>query len=413
MPGPIAPAHVPLGRGAVYLRGVVLLSVYLLGFLAMSSGVDTSERHLSEVGTLARAYYALSLFVVGGGDLGTPVGGPLWGRLALWGAYFLAPAITASAVIETALRILNPLALRVRRLSDHVIVGGAGRLAQLYVQQLRARDPNIPVVVVERNPACPQIAELQAFPRVYVVLGDVSGAGVLESVGVSRAQRVMLLTNDDFGNLDAAARILARAPHLRGCIVAHVADLGFLHAVPSALLGAGYQVFNSLELAAVRLVEGQLLERFESTEYSDLVIIAGFGRFGQTVLHQLQRLATGSFSSVVILDVQAERQAVTFAEQPGFGDYPCHVLQGDIGDVRVWRQIDGLIANDEGDPVIVVGTGDDGANLHLALDLIRRYPGAHITVRSFAASPFAREVAAASGLHLFALSELIAESMPE
>ncbi|MCA9686213.1 MAG: hypothetical protein KC457_28855, partial [Myxococcales bacterium] len=79
----------------------------------------------------------------------------------------------------------------------------------------------------------------------------------------------------------------------------------------------------------------------------------------------------------------------------------------------VWRQIDGLIANDEGDPVIVVGTGDDGANLHLALDLIRRYPGAHITVRSFAASPFAREVAAASGLHLFALSELIAESMPE
>src|SRR5690606_23500220 len=130
--------------------------------------------------------------------------------------------------------------------------------------------------------------------------GDIASDEVFAAVGIARARRVMLLTGDDFANLDAAARILAHAPWLRGRVVAHVANLGFMRAVPRTKLGAHYETFNSLESAAVDLVTHRLLAQFEATENRDLVILAGFGRFGQTVLDQLQTHADGWFSAVVL-----------------------------------------------------------------------------------------------------------------
>src|SRR5690606_26963330 len=126
-------------------RGLALVAVFSAGFIGLASGVELSERDLSEVGLWAKAYYALGLFVVGGLDLGTPHGGPAIGRALVWASYFLAPLITASALIETALRILNPLALRARRLQGHVIIAGASRLALVYAKRLRELDPHVPI----------------------------------------------------------------------------------------------------------------------------------------------------------------------------------------------------------------------------------------------------------------------------
>nr|WP_255216281.1 NAD-binding protein [Pseudenhygromyxa sp. WMMC2535] len=405
-------ARAKLDRAAVYLRAAALATAFALGFLGLCSGVDLSERPLADEGLWAKAYYALSLFVIGGTDLGTPIGGPAWGRAILWAAYFFAPLITASALVETALRILNPAALRVRRLRGHVIVGGGGRLALLYVKRLRETEPHVPVVVVERDPAAPRLAELQGVYKVTIVLGDVRSDELLTAVAVERARRVMLLTGEDFANLDAAARIAARAPALHGHIAAHVSDLGFMHALPPGA-ATDYEIFNGLESAAVHLVKESLLARFESTAYRDLVILAGFGRFGQTVLDQLQTHASGSFSAVILVDLEAEAEARRFAERPGFGDYACHVIEGHVGDSLIWSAVDEVMAREIGDPVIVVGTGFEGTNLHVALDLIRRYPGAHITVRTFGQSPFTRQVAEATGLHPITLGRLIAGAMPQ
>ena len=55
--------------------------------------------------------------------------------------------------------------------------------------------------------------------------------------------------------------------------------------------------------------------------------------------------------------------------------------------------------------MIIVGTGDESTNLHTALDLRRRYPEAHITVRSFARSPFAKDVATRARLQPFELGD--------
>ncbi|PRP93114.1 voltage-gated potassium channel [Enhygromyxa salina] len=394
------------------LRGGALALVFLAGFIGLSSGVEVTERELGELGYWAKAYYALGLFVVGGVDLGTPHGGPTAGRALLWSAYFLAPTLTASALVEATLRLLNPRARRLRRLQGHVIVGGAGRLSLLYIKKLRELDPHVPLVVIERDPNRASLGELEHAYNATVIIGDISSDEVLQSVGIAHARRVMLLTGDDFGNLDAASRILKRMPWQRGNIIAHVADLGFLRAVPAETIDAGFTTFNGLEFAAIHLVEQRLIARFETTEHRDLVVLAGFGRFGQTVLHQLQDKASEVFGAVILLDLEAEANALKFAESPGFGDYPRHVIQGHVRHLAIWQQIDEIIAGDIGEPVIVVGTGDEGTNLHTALDLRRRYPNAHITVRSFGHSPFAKGVAAKTGLQPFELAELISSSMP-
>jgi voltage-gated potassium channel Kch len=411
--GLIGPARGRLGPRSLYLRGALLLAVFLAGFGGMASGVEVSERALSEVSLWAKAYYVLGLFVVGGLDLGTPHGGPAVGRALLWAAYFLAPLITASALIETALRILNPLALRVRRLHGHVIIGGGGRLARLYVKRLRELDPEVPIVVVERDPNKPGIGELQAIYRTLVIIGDITSDGVFESVGLARARRVMLLTGDDFANLDAAARVVNKTPQLRGRVVAHVSDLGFLRAVPRAALGTTYETFNSLEYAAVDLVRQRLLARFEATVQTDLVILVGFGRFGQTLLDQLQTHADGYFGKVVLIDTHARLNARSFAESPGFSEgHEVKVIEGHVRHPEVWQQVDEIAGPELGPPTIVVGTGDDGLNLQVALDVIHRYPDAHVTVRSFGDSPFAAEVAASTGVQPFHLAEFITNSMP-
>lgn len=412
--GLIGPARGRLGPRSWTLRGFLLLAVFVAGFVGLASGVEVSERDLADTNLLAKAYYALGLFVVGGLDLGTPHSGPLFGRVLVWAAYFLAPLITASAVIETAMRILNPLSLRARRLSDHVIVGGAGRLSRLYVRRLRELDPDVAIVVVERDANNARIGEFQAAFRALVIIGDIASDEVFEAVGISRARRVMLLTGDDFANLDAAARLLTKAPQLRGRIVAHVADLGFMRAVPQTRLGDHYDTFNSLEFAAVDLVKQRLIERFLATDYRDLVILAGFGRFGQTVLDQLQTHAAGCFGKVVLIDIDARLNARTFAESPGFANgYERRIIEGHLRHPEVWQEVDAIVRGDVGAPTIIVGTGDDGLNLQVALDLIRRYPEAHVTVRSFAESPFAAEVAAETGVLPFRLAELISHSMPK
>lgn len=404
----------------VLARVALPVLVFLVAWLAMMGGAEVSERELGDLhenfaaGVATRAYYALSLFVVGGIDLGPPVAGPLPARVALWLSYFAAPVVTAGVLVETALRMLSPVTFRLRRIRGHVIVVGAGRLGLLYVRRLRARNPRVPIVVVERDPTNPRLSELVESYRALPVIGDVGSDDILGALHLARARRVMLLTGRDFVNLDAAAKIVSSLPELRGKVVAHVSDLGFLHAIPEAEHAAGYETFNKLEAAAIHLVQEHLLARFDATDHLDQVILVGFGRFGQTVLHQLQTHALGKFGVVVIVDLEATVHADTFGATVGFDPaYDHEVIDGHLGHPAVWTAVDAAVGRESGAPTIVVGTGDDGGNLHAALDLVKRYPGAHIVVRSFGPSLFAERVSAEVGLHPFTLAHLVGEGMPE
>lgn len=400
--------------GSFIWRVVAFAVVYAAALAALSAGVGVSERDLSEAGIFSRAYYALGLFLLGGLDLGVPTGGPALARSVLWVAYFAAPLITFTAILETALRLLLPLALRVRPPSDHVVVAGAGRLGRLYLQELRKRDRRRNIIVVERDRNHPAFGELQEIERVQLLRGDITSDQVLEGLNLRRAHRVLLLTGDDFANLDAAAKILRLAPGLAGQVVIHVSELGFMRQTAGSTVARQNEVFNGHEFAARRLVREHLGERFRRTPYRDLVVLAGFGRFGQSVLYQLQEEAPGMFGPVVILDHEASKSVRTFNEEPGFaGDYEPVVVDGDLLDPDLWRKVGERVSLEEHPPVVIIGSGDDSTNVHAALTVCRSHPDALVIVRSFRASPFMDEVLREYGAYPFNLGELIGDGMPE
>lgn len=420
MPDPAVggPAPRPGGARPVWRpflwRGSALLLAFLAGWLGLLLGVGVTERDLAATGIAERAYYALGLFVLGGLDIGTPMGGPVAGRALLWFAYFAAPLITASALLEAAVRLIGPLTLRVRPLRDHIVLGGAGRLTVLYVRKLRRQDPRRTVVVVERNPDHPSLENLREVHRALVVIGDVTNDDVLTRLRVDRARRVLFLTGNDFVNLDGAAKVLRMAPGSEGRIVAHVSDLGFIRETSESTVARKCDVFNGHEFAATALVRDHLVERFRATADRDLVVLAGFGRFGQTVLDQLQRNAPGSFGRVVIIDEVASAKVRIFAHQPGFDDdYQRSVIDGDLLDPGVWREVGEVVRKDGRAPVVILGSGEDGTNLHAALLVKKQHPGALVIARSFQASPFTEETARESGIEAFDLAGLIEQGMPE
>ena len=395
-------------------RGGPFVVVYLAALVGFMMGVGVSERDLTLATTATKAYYALGLFVVGGMDIGTPVGGPAIARALLWLSYFLAPLLTATAILEAALRMLAPLALRYRLLDAQVVIAGCGNLALLYLRRLRDLEPGARVVVVERDPVHARISEFRDLHGAGVVPGDITSDAILARLGLHRVKRALLLTGNDFTNLDAAAKILRMAPNLRNRLVVHVSDLGFMKSVADTSVVRDCETFNGHEFAAFHLVKDNLLSRFRSTTYPDLVVLAGFGRFGQTVLHQLQEHALGSFGKVVIVDFIATKSARLFAEQPGFAPgYETEIIDGDLRDPLVWAQVSDIIEADRGDPVVVVGSGEDGTNLHVALDVSKQCPNAYIIARSFRESPFAADVSLDAGVHPFNIAELISVGMPD
>jgi len=396
-------------------RATFLVVVFVMGMLSFEMGVGVTDRPgVPEGGTLTHAYYALGLFVLGGLDLGVPVAGPAVGRAMLWFTYFAAPAITASAVTEAVLRAMRPQRWALMRLHDHVVFAGAGKLTMQALRKLRARWPRKPVVIVERSADHPSLDEAQTLYDAVVVVGDIASDGLLATLRLERADRFLALTGDDFVNLDAAAKILAYAPHLEHRIVAHVSDLHFLHVVEDTRLSRAVTVFNTHQIAAERLVQQHLLSHFRNTKPLDTVVIGGFGRFGQTVLDQLQRHAEDCFDRVVIVDVECSRRTLVFEEQVGFAEHHAyHVIDGDIADPAVWKDIDERYDLSGKEPALVIGSGDDGTNLHVAMWLKAKWPSSLVVARSFRRSAFAEEVSADRDINFFSVAGLVDESIPE
>jgi len=173
------------------------------------------------------------------------------------------------------------------------------------------------------------------------------------------------------------------------------------------------QIFNGHQIAASHLVQTSVLDHFRRTEPRDLVILAGFGRFGETILSELQSRAAGNFDHVVIIDVDAERRAMVFDEQIGFtDDYRRDILSGDLRDPALWRSLAERVDLVEAEPVFVLGSGVDRTNLRTALWLAQKYPKAFVMARSEARWSFAEEVSREVGIHTFSVAELVTQSMP-
>ena len=379
------------------------------------AGTPLSERpDVVSSGILTKAYYALGFFVVGGLDVGTPNGGPIWAQTLLWIAYFGAPLLTASAVIEAIFQVLSPSRWQLRNIKNHIIVFGSGRLTISYLRLLRRHSPNAKVVVVDAQFDPVREQELRLKYRARTIVGDLTHEFLLQNLRLKKARRVLLLGDNDFQAFEAASQILNLAPRLESRVVLHCHNLRFMRSLETTDLASKCEVFNTYNLAATGFVRDSLVEHFVRTEAKDTVVIAGFGRFGQSVLEELQAIANDEIKEVTVVDRDADRRVLVVAEQAQLQyGFTQNVFEGDISHPEVWRQVTEVVSLGESQPTVVLGTGQEQENLRTALWIKDRYPNALVFARTNDISQFALEVGAEHDVNSLSITQLVEHNIPE
>jgi Trk K+ transport system NAD-binding subunit len=389
--------------------------VLVLGFslAAFQSGVDLSERPgLPQADWPTRIYYAIGLFVLGGLDLGVPIGGPDWARTGLWICYFVAPLAATTVVAEGLIRAIQPQWWVRSRRRDHIIVVGLGRFGLLLVEAIRLREPKRRIVAVERDGRKASVAEARERLGVEVFVGDINHRAAREELCLNRARGIALMTDNDLVNLEAAWDLTGDRPGLPA--VVHVSDIGTLRKVEGLVSPKGLYFFNSHRLAAAYLFEAVLSERFASTPELDVVVIGGFGRFGQTILEHLQESSGSELRKVLLVDQDAVRKAAVFGDEVGFEpgiEWEC--ICADLSDPRTWTAVETSMAGFDGVLSFVLGTDDDALNLRMAMSLRERYLDATIIVRCFHRSQFNEDLARSLNLTLMSMEDLVREAVDD
>ncbi len=412
---PLLRIHHQLPADGADWRWGAALGLFLFAFGGLLLGVSLTERPgVTDASLLTKAYYSLGLFVVGGLDIGTPTGGPLLGQAMLWIAYFGAPVLTASAVIEAIARIMSPRPWQLRRIRQHVVVVGTGPMTDSYLRVLRRRAPRCPVVVVDESIEPIRRQELEQTFNVTVVTGDITHDFLIRALRLHRARRVVLLGESDFQSYEAASRMLAHFPRLQSRIVLRCHNLRFMRGLAETAVARQCITFNSYHLAAAGLVHDHLLNHFHATDKPDVVVIAGFGRFGQTVLEELQAHAQREIATVALIDIDAARRVLVAEEQRRIaGSYRKEIFEGDISNPEVWLQLEAGIDLEAGAPTVILGTGNVEENLRAALWIKQKHPHAFVFARTTNISRLAVEVGAERGINNFSIRELVEEHIPE
>jgi voltage-gated potassium channel Kch len=401
--------------GSFSWRSLGALFFFVSAIIGFELGVSVSERpDVVDAGILTKAYYSLSLFVVGGVDLGTPVGGPWIGRALLWASYFGSPMLAIWTLVEAFLRAMAPQSWQLRRLKDHIIVVGDGELAISTLRALRSYNTKVQIVVVSPEHDQLLVDEFLQNFNAIVVCGDISHAFFLKKLRVERARKVLLLNDNSLRSYEVASSLINLVPGIDDKVIIHCANLRFMRAMENTSVAKRCQTFNTYHLAAAGLVRSHMLHYFRETHAKDVVILAGFGRFGQTILEELQRCAIDELDTVVIIDIDAHRRVLIADEQIEFsGQYHRELFEGDISHPEVWERV-GREAKIDGDnTVFVLGTGREEENLRTSLWLRTKYPGAMIIARSSKESLFASEVGRENDIVNISITQLVEDNIPK
>lgn len=384
------------------------------GFVGLLAGVGLSERpDVAETGVFTKAYYAVGLFVLAGLDLGMPTGGPLYARILLWIAYFAAPVWTASAVFETILSALRPPVWRIKSVKNKIVIIGGGELTLGFLNRITANGDGRRVIVIVDELLHPHLDQLRSYRRVKVYVVSGNQMHRMRRYSLHKASKFLLLSERDEINFEVASILLDVDPQLGSKIIYHVSNLRFLRVLADSRVVKLCTTFNQYELAATQLAREQLTQRFRATPYRDTVVLAGFGRFGQSLLEQLERHAEGAFNRVAIIDLNAEQQVLIADEQlVSQPEYTRHTYEGDINDPQVWQQLirEAMVGKEE--PVFVITTGDDQSNLRCAIWLRKKFPDALIIARTLAPSAFAKGICDQHDVISVNTAELVQVSIP-
>jgi len=390
------------------------LLFYFSALTGLIMGVSVTERpDIVTSDFLTKAYYSLGLFVMGGLDLGIPTGGPYIGRLLLWLGYFGAPLLAASTLIEALIKTLSPEKWQLRQLKNHIIVVGSDELALSYLKKLRKNAPKIQIVVINQNINPIKKEQIKQQFNAKVISGDITNSFFLKHLHLEKANRVLFLSRDNFQSFEAANKMLKLVPDLENKIIIQCDDIRFMRSVADSKVAMKTITFNSFQLAASGLVQDHLIWHFLKTTPKDMVVIAGFGIFGQTILEELQKNANHEIDTIAIIDLDAEVRVQVADEQLELNNF-CNreVFNGNISNPKVWKKLLKSVDLLNSEPVIILATGSTEENLRTALWLRKKYPNAMMIVRSNRESEFAKDIAEEHNFISISINQLVEDNIP-
>lgn len=389
--------------------------LFMCAFWGLMMGVSLSERpDILVADPLTKAYYSLGLFVMGGLDLGTPQGGPVLGRLLLWVSYFGSPILAASTIIEAVLKTISPHKWRFQRLKHHIIVSGSGELTISYLKELRNISPNAPLVIIDNHIEPIREEELKTKYNATVLTGDITRSYFLTKLSLKKARKVVLLGDDNFQNYEAAHKILQFEPGLEQRIVIHCNSIRFMRSMTDSHVAQKCISFNSYQLAASALVKHHLIKHFVETVPKDVVVIAGFGLFGQTIFEELQHSADKEIDTIAIIGVEAKRRIQVVEEQQKINNF-CRreIFEGNISHPEVWQQLRDKVDLSNSQPIVILCTDSAEDNFRTSLWLKRKHPDAMIIARSYLPSKFAENVSEQYDILNVSVNQLVRENFPK
>lgn len=168
----------------------------------------------------------ITLTTVGYGDFHptTPASRLYTMALILIGVGFMLYVITSLArvVVEGEIREVlgrRKLLKQIKKLRDHYIICGFGRIGEIIARQLKER--GIPLVIVENNPDLIPSLEESGY---YYILGDASKEEVLLEAGIERAKGLVAVVSSDANNVFITLTARSLNPNL--FIVARGAEPG-------------------------------------------------------------------------------------------------------------------------------------------------------------------------------------------
>ncbi|MFT4769058.1 MAG: hypothetical protein ACI8RN_002198 [Glaciecola sp.] len=398
------------------IRVISAVGIFIAAVVAFQSGTTLSGEDGSfERTLLVDCYYALSLFVIGGIDIGTPQSGPTWAVVSLWVAYFAAPILAVSTVLDLFLRMFTRQRWRLKRLRNHVIIDGGDELTRSYLRHLRQIDPSRQVVVLQGVGFSDTSHE--QLRRSFGALtweGDLIDDFTFDQLRVKHAAKVLLFSNYNLKNYETAKAMLDRRPELAGKIIMNVDRLRFMRSMSSSRIAEAVTVFNGYQSAAESLVTTLAVPHVRQNGSKVGVVIAGFGRFGQSVLESLQNALPDEIAAVAVIEHDAERRVMVTREQFSIStNFELKILQGDMTHPGVWEDLDGFWDRNRHDTLFVFATNREEDNLRSALWLRRHNPKAWIFARTSRYSSFAQEVAEDNDIIVLGISQLIERSFPQ
>ena len=149
----------------------------------------------------------------------------------------------------------------------------------LYLERLREAEPTTPILVIDNRSDNPYAQVAVDRYHADVLVAELTSEPVLHAVRLERAKRLVVLTGDDYVNLDTAASAIRLAPQLADNTVIHISDIRLLRVIEKAGELHSVTKFNSYRRAAQHLVTNKLVPHFDKTEPGDIVVLAGVGRF--------------------------------------------------------------------------------------------------------------------------------------